>query len=235
MQTRVIGLLGGIGPASTALYYDLLIDRALDRWGGVPELLLYSLDFQKFTDLENNDPAAYVDLVTRGCRALQRAGAEILAMAANSPHAVYEAVERRVDTPLVHIAEAVCIRGRERGVRSALLLGIPFTLRSGFYDRIGDRHGIRIVLPGEEHHPLLTRIVFDELSDGRILAGSRAELLDLVADREVDGLILGCTELSLLIEPDHVDIPLLDSTRIHVDAILTAAGQDQPPLTETSK
>lgn len=219
-----IGLLGGIGPASTRLYYELLVERARNASGHSPEIVLFSLDFELFTHLEDTDDVAYVQMIVEGCRVLQAAGAEVLAMAANSPHARFGAVASRVDGPLVHIAEAVCREAAVLGVERPLLLGIPATLRSSFYREIGERHGLDVRLPDPMHDEMLRRVVFGELTYGRIRPESRDDLLGLLDDQPVDGLILGCTELPLLIEPRHVRVPLLDSTSIHVDAILAAAN-----------
>lgn len=218
-----IGLLGGIGPPSTLLYYEQLVERAYQGSGHSPEVLLFSLDFELFTYLEESDPTAYGELIVDGCLALQAAGAEVLAMAANSPHAQFDLVASRVRKPLVHIAEAVCRRASMLGVRRPLLLGIPFTLRSAFYPDIGARHGLDVQLPGAKDHELLRRVVFDELTRGIVRPESRDEVLALLTGAPVDGLILGCTELGLLINQEHVAIPVLDSLSIHVDAILRAA------------
>lgn len=231
-----IGLLGGIGPASTRLYYDLLIDRARRLSGHSPEIVLFSLDFELFTHFENTNDAAYVEMIVDGCRVLRDAGAEVLAMAANSPHARFDAVVSEVGRPLVHIAEAVCRQAAVLGVERPLLLGIPVTLRSAFYREIGKSYGLDVRIPDPVDHDLLRRVVFEELTHGRIRPESRDDLLALLADRPVDGLILGCTELALLIEQKHVHVPLLDSTSIHVDAILEAATTPStaPPPSEGS-
>jgi aspartate racemase len=219
-----IGLLGGIGPASTVLYYEELINRGRGKGGHSPEIFMASLDFELFTLLEETDTAAYVELIVDGCMALQAAGADVLAMAANSPHTCYELVAPRLDRPLVHIAEAVCRRADELGIRQPLLLGIPITLRSAFYHDIGTHYGLEMLVPDPKHDDLLRRVVFDELTFGVVRPESREEILALLNGRPIDGLILGCTELGLLIDPEHVDVPVLDSLSIHVDAILRAAG-----------
>lgn len=219
-----IGLLGGMGPASTGLYYEMLVDRARRLSGHSPEIVMLSLDFELFTHLENTDAAAYLEMIVDGCRVLRDAGADVLAMAANSPHARFDAVVSEVGRPLVHIAEAVCRQASVLGVERPLLLGIPVTLRSSFYREIGKRYGLDVRLPDPMHDEMLRRVVFEELTYGRIRPESRDDLLALLNDQPVDGLILGCTELALLIEPRHVRVPLLDSTSIHVDAILAAAN-----------
>ena len=195
-----IGLLGGIGPASTVLYYQELVDRGRRTSGHSPEIFMASLDFELFTALEEADTAAYVDLIVDGCMTLQAAGAEVLAMAANSPHACYDLVAPRLGRPLVHIAEAVCRCATRLGVRRPLLLGIPITLRSSFYREIGTRHGLHILVPDPKYDELLRRVVFDELTFGIARPESRDEVLALLNGHPIDGLILGCTELGLLID-----------------------------------
>lgn len=223
-----IGLLGGIGPASTALYYELLIGRARQTLDLTPELLVYSLDFERYTRLEDMDPVECADLLVDGCRALERAGAEVLAMAANSAHEHFDAVVERVSRPMINIVETVCRRAATLEVRRPLLLGIPATLRSSIYPETARNHGLEVRMPAPEYEEFLHHVVFDELSHGIVQDESRETLLAALTGRAVDGLILGCTELSLLIDQRHADVPVLDSTRLHVDAILEAARDVQP-------
>lgn len=223
-----IGLLGGIGPASTALYYELLMRTARQTLDVTPELVIYSLDFERYTCLEDTDPGGCAGLLVDGCRALERAGAEVLAMAANSAHAHFEAVVERVSRPMINIVETVCRRAATLEVRRPLLLGIPATLRSSVYPVIGRSHGLEVEMPARECEEILRHVVFVELSHGVVRDESREILLAALTGRAVDGLILGCTELSLLIDQRHADVPVLDSTRLHVDAILEAACDIQP-------
>lgn len=216
-----IGLLGGIGPASTALYYELLIAKGRQR-GALPEILVYSLDFDWFTWLEDHDRVGYVREIRRGLTILERSGARVLAMAANSPHAVIEELAQH-RSQMVHIVEAVARRARETGVRRALLIGIPATMAGRFYTAVLERAGVEIEIPHPRHHARIRSIVFDELTLGTRSASSRDWLLRLVAEHAVDALILGCTELSLLIGPDDAPVSILDSTQLHVEAVLDAA------------
>lgn len=216
----MVGLLGGIGPASTCAYYTALVAGGRRRFGRAPEIVFYSLDFDRFTELEESDRDGYVREIRRGLRALERAGATVLAMAANSPHAVWDDLAGAAGPPIVHIVEAVGRQAREMGLRRALLLGIPFTLRQPFYAQTCVRFGLGIEVPDPRHHALLERIVFDELTLGVRSRRSRSALVAILEEHDVDALILGCTELGDLIRQEHVPVPVLDSLRIHVDSIL---------------
>jgi aspartate racemase len=217
-----IGLLGGIGPASTALYYDLLVAAGKKR-GVAPDLVVYSMDFDHFTWLEDHDRSGYVQEIQRGLEVLRASGARVLAMAANSPHAVVGDLVLHPNRPLVDIVESVASAAQEVGVRRALLLGIPATMTRNFYSAALDRVGVRVEVPDSLHYPRIRRIVFDELTFGTRSASSREWLMRVVAEHTVDALILGCTELSLLIGPRDAPVRVLDSTRLHVEAILDAA------------
>jgi aspartate racemase len=218
--SQVVGLLGGIGPASTCAYYAALVAEGRRRFGRAPEIVLYSLDFDRFTALEESDREGYVREIRRGLGALERAGATVLAMAANSPHAVWDDLAGAAGPPIVHIVEAVGRRARALGLERALLLGIPFTLRQSFYAETCVRFGLSIEVPDPRHHALLERVVFDELTLGVRSRRSRGALLRILEEHDVDALVLGCTELGDLIRQEHVPVPVLDSLRIHVDSIL---------------
>lgn len=220
----VIGLLGGIGPASTAVYYSALVEGGRERLGRVPEIVVYSLDFDRFTRLEETDFEAYVALVRSGLRNLVRAGATVVAMAANSPHAAWDRIRDAVDVPIVDIVGPVARRAREEGLGRALLLGIPVTMRAVFYPDAFARLGLTLEIPDPRHHPLLRRVVFEELTHGVRSERSRAEVLAILDEHEVDALVLGCTELGDLIRPGDSPLPVLDSLRLHVDSILTTAA-----------
>lgn len=222
--TPVIGLLGGIGPASTSAYYSALIAQGRRRLGRSPEIAVYSLDFERFTMLEETDQEGYVREIRRGLAALERAGSTVLAMAANSPHAVWDDVVDAVTAPVVNMIEAVGRRAQELELQRSLLLGIPFTLRRPFYAETCLAFGLAIELPDPRHHPLLRRAVYEELTHGIRSRKSRSELTAILEEHDVDSVILGCTELGGLIRQEHVPVPVLDSLRIHVDSILDTAA-----------
>jgi len=218
-----IGLLGGISHESTARYYTTLHRKYFERCGNhqFPEVVVYSLNFQQFTDLENGpDPAAYINYIRTGIDGLLRAGVEGIAMTANSPHAVYDHLVDECPVPVLNLIEAVCAYAAERNLRTLLLLGIKFTMQSDFYQRTGDRHGLSISTPCATAQDRIEQIIFSELSHGDIRATSRAAIQSMVGDHPCDGVILGCTELPLLIGPNDLTVPSLDTIDIHTERIL---------------
>jgi aspartate racemase len=224
-MAKRIGILGGISYESTASYYRLIHEKYYERRGDYhyPEVVVYSLDFQRFTDLENGDREAYIEYIVEGVRGLEAAGAEFVVMAANSPHAVYDEVSDAASVPMLSIAEATMNRAEDMGLRRLLLLGIKFTMQGTFYRDAGARHGVQVVTPSEPEQDEVDRIVFSELVLGICKDESRRRLLDIVGAYPVDGVILGCTELPLILGQVDSELPLLDTVDIHVEAALDYA------------
>jgi aspartate racemase len=224
-MAKRIGILGGISHESTARYYQLIHEKYYERRGDYhyPEVVVYSLDFQRFTDYENGDKEAYIDYIMQGVRGLEAAGAEFVVMAANSPHAVYADVAEAASVPVLSIAEATMERAESMGLRRLLLLGIKFTMQGIFYQEAGTRHGVQVVTPSEPEQDEVDRIVFSELVIGVHRDESRRRLLDIIDAYPVDGVILGCTELPLILEQGDAKLPLLDTMDIHVEAALDHA------------
>ena len=224
-MARRIGVLGGISHESTAKYYSLIHEKYYARRGDYhyPEVVVYSLDFQRFTDYENTDMGAYTGYIMQGVRGLEAAGAEFIVMAANSPHAVHMQVSQRSKVPVLSIAEATLEKASSLSLRRLLLLGIKFTMRGTFYQEAGRRHGIQVMTPTEQEQDEVDRIVFKELVVGVHRDETRRRLLDVMEAYPVDGVILGCTELPLLLRQGDSRLPLLDTVDIHVEAALDYA------------
>jgi aspartate racemase len=225
-MSKRIGILGGISHESTAEYY-LAIHRRYHALRGdayYPEVVVFSLDFQRFTDLEDaGDRDGYVAYILEGIRSLEAAGVDFIAMAANSPHAVFDEVSRRARVPLISLVQVTADAAHRAGLRTLLLLAIGFTVRSGVYQRAGEELGMRVVAPTEREQAEIDRVIFRELTVGIQRAAGRQTLLDVIARYDVDGVILGCTELPLVIRPGDVDPEVLDTIELHVQAILDKA------------
>jgi len=229
-MTKVIGILGGISPASTAAYYRRIVSRYHERRGDYhfPEIVLYSLDFQRFTELEHaNQPDAYVAEIVRGIQALERAGADFAIMAANSPHAVFDPVSRQARIPLLSIVESTGHEAVRRGLKNLLLLGIKFTMQSSFYAQALARHGIKVSVPALDHQTEIDALIFDELVKNIVTDWARRRLVEIMGCYDPDGVILGCTELPLLLQTQDTSIPLLDTLALHADAALDYAMADE--------
>ena len=233
MTKRRIGILGGISHESTIVYYQRLITGYYGRYHDAyyPEIVIVSLDFQHFTDLEDRgETAAYVSYIVEGLARLEAAGAEVALMAANSPHAVYDAVAARTRLPLVSIVKVTAQAAAEAGAKRLLLLGIKFTMQADFYIKECARYGIEVVTPIERDQDALNALIFDELALGSFGETQRVTLLDIIEraaqSDHFDGVILGCTELPMLLRQEHTPIRLFDTLALHVQAMLNLAVAD---------
>lgn len=222
-----IGILGGISHESTAVYYTRLHSAHFARTGNYhyPEVVIYSLNFQRFTDYEDQgDLAGYVAYIMTGVTALTQAGVDFILMAANSPHAVFDQVAAQSSVPMLSIVEVTAQAAHRQGLQSLLLLGIRFTMQSTFYQEVCARHGIAVTTPAVADQERINQIIFDELVVGEFKDASRQELLAIMARHRVDGVILGCTELPLILRPTDAPLPLLDTLTLHVQATLDYAA-----------
>ena len=226
-MAKRIGILGGISAASTAEYYDRIVQKYFDRNGDYyyPEIVIFSLNFQRFTDFEDTgDRPGYITEIMSGIHALERAGVDFIIMAANSPHAVFPDVSARAEVPVLSIVRVTCEAARTRDLYRLLLLGIKFTMQSAFYQETGREYGLEIITPTEPEQDEINAIIFEELARDIITRPSRQRLLDIIARYPVDGVILGCTELPLILNQDvAVGIPLLDTLDLHAQAALDLA------------
>jgi aspartate racemase len=225
-MTKRIGILGGISAESTAEYYTCITRGYYARRGDdhYPEIVIYSLDFRHFTDFEDNgNCTGYIAYIMTGIRALERAGAEFILMSANSPHSVFDEVEALANVPMLSIVKATAERAGGMGLKRLLLLGIKYTMQSTFYQDTCRDMGIEVVTPVEPEQDEINRIVFEELARGIFRQESKQRLLQIIARYPVDGVILGCTELPLILKAPDAAIPLLDTVELHTQAVLDYA------------
>ena len=225
-MAKRIGILGGISAASTVEYYRRLIDKSYQRRGDhyTPEIVIYSLDFQRFTDLEDGDDRdGYVEEIMKGIRGLEAAGVDFGLMAANSPHAVFDQVAARAAVPMISIVQVTACSAQRRGLNRLLLLGIRFTMRSAFYPEACAELGIDVAVPSLEEQDEINDIIFAELARSVFRPESKARLLDIIARYPVDGVILGCTELPLILYQEDTPVVLLDTLDLHVETALDYA------------
>ena len=225
-EMKKIGILGGMSYESTIKYYDLLLQKYYDKYNdyNYPEILIYSLNFQKVIDYElGNDKPKYVDYLMSGINSLKKGGADFIIMAANSPHAVYDDLIQKVNLPILSIVKATAEKALEMGLNKLLLIGIKFTMQSSFYQRIFENSNIQVITPEEIEQDLIDQIIFDELVIGKFKNESKQKLLEIIHNYEVDGVILGCTELPLIFHKNDSTIKLLDTIEIHVEAALKYA------------
>jgi aspartate racemase len=219
---KIIGLIGGMSWESTVPYYQQINEVIKERLGGFhsARLILYSVDFHDIERLQHaGEWEAAGRLLAEAARSLQSAGAEFLVLCTNTMHKVASTIEAAVGIPLFHIADPTALKIREAGYSKVGLLGTRFTMEQGFYiDRLQERHGLQVLVPKPEDRELVHRVIYEELCLGRVLPQSRAEYRRVISDLKGQGaqaVILGCTEISLLVGPEDAEIPLFDTTRIH--------------------
>jgi len=226
---KTIGIVGGIGPESTIDYYRQLLARAPELAGTrSPQVVINSVDFWAMRRLlEAGDDAGLADMLVRDIEVLVGAGAALAIIAANTPHMVFDRVQPRVGIPLVSIVEATREAAEAQGLRRLGLLGTRFTAQARFYPDVFAARGLEIVVPETPDLEYVHEKYIGELVEGRFLDSTREGLVGVMQrmrDRAgIDGVILGGTELPLILRDVPFELPLLDTTRIHVDAALSAA------------
>ena len=221
-MSKRIGILGGISYESTKDYYELFHHKYYEQKNDYyfPEIVVYSLNFQKFTDYENTNQEKYIEYILQGIKGLEAAQVDFIIMAANSPHSVYKQLVRKVKVPIYSIADATIARILEKGLRRVLLLGIKHTMDSNFYPEAGKASNIDVVVPSEKDKQTINDIIFSELCVGVVNAASKNKLLQIISHYDVQGVILGCTELPQIIKNGDLSIEIFNTLEIHVEDAL---------------
>ena len=223
-----IGLVGGIGPESTLDYYERIIDafRAGKAEPDYPEIILYSANLTELMAiLKAGDTGTLADWLVGKVQALHRAGADFAAIGSNTPHVVFDQVAARSPIPLVSIVEATCQKAAGLGLKRLGLMGTQFTMQADFYPRAFAAGGMSVVAPDAENQQLIQHRLETEIELGVIKDSTREELLAItrrMIERDgIEGVILGCTELPLILtQATYDDIPFLNTTAIHVERIV---------------
>lgn len=226
---KLLGLIGGMSFESTLPYYREINQGMARRLGGLhsAKLLLYSVDFDGIATLQREGrwDEAGAELA-RVARLLEQAGCEGLVLCTNTMHKVAPAIEAAVRVPLLHIADATAQAIRRAGLATVGLLGTRFTMEQDFYRERLAAHGIGVIVPPPAQRDEVHRIIYDELCQGRVEEGSRATYRRIMAGLVADGaqgLVLGCTEIGLLVGAGDADVPLFDTTALHAQAAVEFA------------
>ena len=229
---KTIGLIGGMSWESTVPYYRILNETVRERLGGLhsAKVILYSVDFAEVERLQHSgDWERAGKLLAEAARSLQAAGADFLVLGTNTMHKVAPAIEAAVTIPLLHIADATAAAVIAAGHRCVALLGTRFTMEQAFYtDRLTERYGLKVLVPESVDRELVHRVIYDELCVGRVLLPSRVQfrrIIDKLAAAGAEAIVLGCTELSLLLRPDDAPVELFDTTSIHARSAAERALQ----------
>ena len=227
---KVIGLLGGMSWESSALYYQLVNQEVRERLGGThsAECVMWSFDFHRVEALQAADDwSGAADLLGTTAQRLEQAGAELLVLCTNTMHEVADEISAAITIPLIHIADATADAVRAAGGERVALLGTRYTMERDFYrGRLESRHGLNVVVPDEPDRSEIHRIIYDELVRGIVVDRSRQRyeaIIDRLVDRGAEGVILGCTEIELLVDPMDDRWPLFPTTKLHALAAVSVA------------
>jgi len=219
---KTIGLLGGMSWESTVPYYRVINQTVNERLGGLhsAKVILYSVDFHEIEQLQHAGEWQETGrILAAAAQSLQAAGADFLVLCTNTMHKVSQQIESAVDIPLLHIADATAQEIRCAGIRVVGLLGTRFTMEQNFYrGRLQQEHGLRVLTPGERDREVIHRVIYEELCLGKVFDESRQEYVRVIkdlADQGAEGIILGCTEIAMLVGPQDAPVAMFDTTDIH--------------------
>jgi len=222
---KLIGLIGGMSWESTVPYYRQINEAVKQRLGGLhsARIVLYSVDFHEIERLQHAGAwDAAGDMLADAARALQAAGAEFLVLCTNTMHKVASQIEAAVRIPLLHIADPTAREIVRCGHTCVGLLGTRYTMEQSFYgDRMRERHGLQVVVPAEADRAIVHRIIYEELCLGIVRLQSRrafARVMDRLVTQGAQAIVLGCTEISLLVSAQDSAVALFDTTQIHAHA-----------------
>lgn len=226
---KTMGLIGGMSWESTVTYYQIVNETVKRELGGYhsAKVLMYSVDFEeieRYQALGEWDKSA--EVLAQAAVNLEKAGADFIVICTNTMHKVAPQIKEKINIPILHIAEATADALKENGIKKTALLGTKYTMTQDFYKNKLIEAGIDVVIPDEEDVEVVNGIIYNELCLGKIIDESRAKYVDIIkklADKGAEAVILGCTEIGLLIKQEHSVLPVFDTTLIHAEkAAMTA-------------
>ena len=230
---KTIGLIGGVSWTSTVEYYRLLNELTSQRTGGshCARVVLYSLDFGEVERIHHEERwEEATKLLVEAAEALKAAGADFILICSNTMHIGADAVQKGTGLPLLHIADVTGDAIKGRGLKRVGLLGTKFVMERDFYrKRLEEKFGLEVLLPDERGRNVVHRVIYEELCRGVIAEGSRTAYLEIVeglTQRGAEGIILGCTEITLLLKPEDISVPVFDTTRLHAEAAVRMALEE---------
>ena len=226
---KVIGIIGGVSWASSLDYYKLMNEMVRDRFGSLysANILMYSIPFKEFSDQERlaeaGDWKPIINMMTESALRLERGGADFIVIASNTMNSTIDELEKHVKIPILHIADATGEKIKEQKLKKVALLGTKFTMEHKFYkERLHDNFGLEVVVPKLEERDYINKVIFDELCNNYIVEESKVQYLKiinrLIKDEGVEGVILGCTEIPMLVKQEDVSVPVFNTTVIHSEA-----------------
>ena len=227
---KTIGLLGGMSWESTLWYYQAINEGIKKKLGGLhsAKIILHSVDFAVIEELQmKGDWPAAAKILAQAAIGVEKAGADFLLICTNTMHLVAPEIQREITIPLLHIADATAKNLVDQGIKKVGLLGTAFTMEQDFYKgRLENNYGLQVITPNKEDRDIVHQVIYDELCLGQINYDSKQQYLRIIqqlADQGAEGVILGCTEIGLLVKQDDTKVKLFDTTFIHADSAVEAA------------
>jgi len=227
---KTIGLIGGMSWESSIEYYRIINETVRDKLGGLhsSKCVMYSLDFAEIEALQHqNRWEEATQLMIDAAQHVQNGGADFVLICTNTMHKMAEDIQKHIDIPILHIADATAETIKRKGLTNIGLLGTRFTMEEQFYrGRLESKHGLSVIIPNEDDREIIHRVIYDELCLGEIKSSSKdkyAAIIDKLIQAGAQGIILGCTEISLLVDDAQSAVPIFDTTLIHATSAVEYA------------
>jgi aspartate racemase len=227
---KTIGMIGGMSWESSIEYYRIVNETVKERLGGLhsARCVMYSVDFAEIETLQHQDRWQEAsDILVEAAQKVERAGADFVVLCTNTMHKLADDIQANLDIPFLHIADATAYAIQAAGIQKVGLLGTRFTMEEDFYKgRLQDKHGLTVIVPGEQDRAVIDRVIYNELVLGDIRQESKKQymqVMDGLVQSGIQGIILGCTEIGLLVQQEDSRVPLFDTARIHAEAAVDYA------------
>ena len=223
MNLKTIGLIGGMSWESTVTYYKIINETVKEKLGGLhsAKCILYSIDFQEIEECQaNGNWEKSGEILGEAANNLEKAGADFIVICTNTMHKVINQIKEKISIPILHIAEMTAEKILEKGLKNIALLGTKYTMEQDFYKSKLIEKGINVIIPDKNDIEIINKVIYDELCLGIINSNSKKKFLEIVdklKNKGAEGIILGCTEIGLLIKNADTDVPLFDTAIIHAE------------------
>lgn len=223
MNLKTIGLIGGMSWESTATYYKIINETVKEKLGGLhsAKCILYSVDFQEIEECQaNGNWKKSGEILGEAANNLEKAGADFIVICTNTMHKVVNQIKEKISIPILHIAEMTAEKILEKGLKNIALLGTKYTMEQDFYKSKLIEKGINVIIPDKNDIEIINKVIYEELCLGIINSNSKKKFLEIVdklRNKGSEGIILGCTEIGLLIKNEDTDVPLFDTAIIHAE------------------
>ena len=223
IKLKTIGLIGGMSWESTVTYYKIINETVKEKLGGLhsAKCILYSVDFQEIEECQaNGNWKKSGEILGEAANNLEKAGADFIVICTNTMHKVINQIKEKISIPILHIAEMTAEKILEKGLKNIALLGTKYTMEQDFYKSKLIKKGINVIIPDKNDIEIINEVIYDELCLGTINSDSKKKFLEIVdklRNKGAEGIILGCTEIGLLIKNEDTDVPLFDTAIIHAE------------------